>query len=138
VGSPYAINNDTRLDARQVFVIGGTGMRGVTALAAAISLPQGLADGSPFPHRNLTLFLTFNVILVTFVVEGLTLAPLIRALGLATTSGPDREEQEAHRMMLEATLAGDYFATVAAKRQDSTASDRMSEAQVKLSSIWSI
>ena len=102
----YLLNhNDTRPDARQVFVIGWTGMRGVIALAAAISLPQGLADGSPFPHRNLIVFLTFSVILVTLVVQGLTLAPLIRALGLATTSGPDCEEQEARRMMLEAALA---------------------------------
>jgi monovalent cation/hydrogen antiporter len=102
----YLLNhNDTRPDARQVFVIGWTGMRGVIALAAAISLPQGLADGSPFPHRNLIVFLTFSVILVTLVVQGLTLAPLVRALGLATTSGPDCEEQEARRMMLEAALA---------------------------------
>ena len=102
----YLLNhNDTRPDARQVFVIGWTGMRGVIALAAAISLPQTLADGTAFPHRNLIVFLTFSVILVTLVVQGLTLAPLIRALGLATTSGPDCEEQEARRMMLEAALA---------------------------------
>ncbi len=102
----YLLNhNDARPDTRQVFVIGWTGMRGVIALAAAISLPQGLADGSPFPHRNLIVFLTFSVILVTLVVQGLTLAPLIRALGLATTSKPDCEEQEARRMMLEAALA---------------------------------
>src|SRR5450631_1829404 len=68
---------------RQVFVVGWTGMRGVIALAAAISLPQTLADGSPFPHRDLILFLTFCVIFVTLVVQGLTLAPLVRALGLA-------------------------------------------------------
>ena len=66
---------------RQVFVVGWTGMRGVIALAAAISLPQTIVDGSPFPHRNLILFLTFSVIFVTLVVQGLTLAPLVRALG---------------------------------------------------------
>jgi Na+/H+ antiporter len=91
--------------ARQVFVIGWTGMRGVIALAAAISLPQTLADGSPFPHRDLVVFLTFAVILITLVVQGLTLPPLIRALGLANKIGPDCEEQEARRLMLEAALA---------------------------------
>jgi CPA1 family monovalent cation:H+ antiporter len=73
--------------ARQIFVVGWTGMRGVVALAAAISLPEVLADGSPFPQRNLILFLTFSVILVTLVLQGLTLPPLIRALGLAGAVG---------------------------------------------------
>jgi monovalent cation/hydrogen antiporter len=93
------------LGARQVFVIGWTGMRGVIALAAAISLPQTLADGSPFPHRDLIVFLTFSVILVTLIVQGLTLPSLIRALGLAAASGPNCEEQVARRLMLEAALA---------------------------------
>jgi CPA1 family monovalent cation:H+ antiporter len=97
--------NDAWPGNRQVFVIGWTGMRGVIALAAAISLPQTLADGTPFPHRNLIVFLTFSVILVTLVLQGLTLPPLIRALGLAAKSGPDCEEQEARRLMLEAALA---------------------------------
>jgi CPA1 family monovalent cation:H+ antiporter len=89
---------------RQVFVVGWTGMRGVIALAAAISLPQTVADGSPFPHRDLIVFLTFAVILVTLVLQGLTLPMLIRALGLAGNASPDCEEQEARRLMLEAAL----------------------------------
>ena len=97
--------NEAWLGARQVFVIGWTGMRGVIALAAAISLPQTLADGSPFPHRDLIVFLTFAVILVTLVVQGLTLPSLIRALGLAAAFGPNCEEQVARRLMLEAALA---------------------------------
>jgi CPA1 family monovalent cation:H+ antiporter len=80
-------------------------MRGVIALAAALSLPQTIADGSPFPHRDLIVFLTFAVILVTLVFQGLTLPPLIRALGLAAASGPNCEEQEARRLMAEAALA---------------------------------
>lgn len=65
--------------ARQVFLIGWTGMRGVVALAAAISLPEKLANGADFPQRNLIIFLAFSVILVTLVLRGLTLPPLIRA-----------------------------------------------------------
>jgi monovalent cation/hydrogen antiporter len=96
--------NEQPPSLRAVFVVGWTGMRGVIALAAAISLPQTIADGSPFPHRDLIVFLTFAVILVTLVVQGLTLPPLIRALGLAAPTGPDCEEQEARRLMIEAAL----------------------------------
>jgi Na+/H+ antiporter len=97
--------NEPPPNLRAVFVVGWTGMRGVIALAAAISLPQTIADGSPFPHRDLIVFLTFAVILVTLVVQGLTLPSLIRALGLAAPTGPDCEEREARRLMIEAALA---------------------------------
>ena len=80
-------------------------MRGVIALAAAMSLPQTLANGSPFPHRDLIVFLTFSVILVTLVFQGLTLPWVIRVLGLAETSGPRFEGQEARRLVLEAAQA---------------------------------
>ncbi len=90
--------------ARGLFVVGWTGMRGVMALAAAVSLPEMLADGNPFPQRNLIIFLTFSVILVTLVLQGLTLPWLIRMLGLAGTSGPDCEENEARRIVTRRAL----------------------------------
>lgn len=90
--------------ARQIFVAGWTGMRGVIALAAAIALPQTLANGAPFAQRNLIVFLAFSVILVTLVLQGLTLPPLVRALGLAGAAGPDKEEEEARRTILQAAL----------------------------------
>jgi Na+/H+ antiporter len=89
---------------RQIFVVGWTGMRGVLALAAAISLPETLADGSAFPQRNLIVFLTFSVILVTLVLQGLTLPPLIRALGLGGAEGHHSEEHEARKAMIEAAM----------------------------------
>jgi Na+/H+ antiporter len=91
--------------ARQIFVVGWTGMRGVVALAAAIALPETLADGSAFPQRNLIVFLTFSVILVTLVLQGLTLPPLIRALGLGGAGGENTEEDEARRIITSAALA---------------------------------
>jgi CPA1 family monovalent cation:H+ antiporter len=91
--------------ARAIFVIGWTGMRGVVSLAAALSLPAVLADGSPFPQRNLIVFLTFCVIVVTLVLQGATLPPLIRALGLAGTQGPNCEELEARRIVIAAALS---------------------------------
>jgi monovalent cation/hydrogen antiporter len=97
--------NDKRPGVRQIFVVGWTGMRGVIALAAAMSLPQILADGRPFPHRDLIVFLTFSVILVTLVFQGLTLPPLIRLLGVAETSGSKVEDREARRLVLLAAQA---------------------------------
>lgn len=63
-------------------ILGWAGMRGVVSLAAALSLPLLLMDGTPFPFRNLILFITFVVILVTLVLQGLTLPWLIRKLNL--------------------------------------------------------
>ena len=81
--------NEERLNARQTFVVGWIGMRGVIALAAAMSLPAMTADGRAFPHRDLIVFLTFSVILTTLVIQGLTLTPLVRVLRLDRHRGPE-------------------------------------------------
>jgi CPA1 family monovalent cation:H+ antiporter len=97
---------DPLAPARHVFIVGWAGMRGVVSLAAAIALPQTLMDGTPFPQRNMIIFLTFSVILISLVLQGLTLPPLIRALGVAgATSGPHPEEKEARRTILQAALS---------------------------------
>jgi CPA1 family monovalent cation:H+ antiporter len=88
---------------RAVFLVGWTGLRGVLALAAAISLPEQLKNGSEFPLRNEIIFLTFCLILATLVAQGLSLPPLIRALGLAG-SAHNSEELEARRRMIDAAL----------------------------------
>ncbi len=93
-----------RPTAAEVFVVGWTGMRGVVALAAALSLPLTLGDGRPFEQRNLILFLTFTVILVTVVLQGLTLPGLIRALGLVGTGGNRTEEVRARQSMLVSAI----------------------------------
>lgn len=63
-------------------LMGWTGMRGVVSLAAALSIPVQLADGTPFPHRNLVLFITFIVIITTLLAQGLTLPLVIRKVKL--------------------------------------------------------
>ena len=63
---------------REPLVLGWAGMRGVVSLAAALSIPLLISEGQPFPYRNLILFITFIVILVTLVFQGLTLPWLIR------------------------------------------------------------
>ena len=95
---------DNKPSVRAIFVVGWTGMRGVISLAAAIALPQVLANGEPFTQRNMIIFLAFSVILVTLVLQGLTLPPLIRALGLAGAANVESEEREARRSMAEAAL----------------------------------
>jgi monovalent cation/hydrogen antiporter len=90
---------------RYIFIAGWTGMRGVVALAAAISLPETLENGAAFPQRNMIIFLTFAVIIVTLVGQGLTLPPLIRALGLASTGASHDEEHKARQKILRAALA---------------------------------
>jgi monovalent cation/hydrogen antiporter len=89
---------------RAEFLVGWTGMRGVVSLAAALSLPEVLHDGTPFPQRNVIVFLTFCVIFVTLVLQGLTLPVLIRRLGLGHQSDQNPEEQDARRKILHAAL----------------------------------
>jgi CPA1 family monovalent cation:H+ antiporter len=95
---------EPELKPREVFVVGWTGMRGVLALAAAISVPEVLADGRPFEARNLIVFLAFCVIFVTLVLQGLTLPVLIRGLGLSGMTGMDPEEKEARRIVIKAAI----------------------------------
>jgi Na+/H+ antiporter len=85
-------------------IIAWTGMRGVVSLAAALALPRLTEQGSPFPARDLILFLTFVVILVTLVVQGLTLPLLIRALGVKDDMSIEQEERTARLKANEAAL----------------------------------
>ncbi|MEP7322563.1 MAG: Na+/H+ antiporter, partial [Saprospiraceae bacterium] len=63
-------------------IFGWAGMRGVVSLAAALSIPLTISEGHAFPYRNLILFITFIVILVTLVFQGLTLPWVIRKVNL--------------------------------------------------------
>jgi len=95
---------DRRPPARELLVFGWSGMRGVVSLAAAGALPLMLPNGAPFPQRSMIVFLTFSVVIWTLVVQGLTLAPLSRALGLTGVIGRNCEVEEAHRIALQAAL----------------------------------
>jgi CPA1 family monovalent cation:H+ antiporter len=89
-----------------VCLVAWTGMRGIVSLAAALALPMTLADGkSPFPARDLILFITFCVILFTLVVQGLTLPGLIRLLGMRQENAEAHEEALARREVAHAALA---------------------------------
>ncbi len=90
---------------RHVAVVGWTGMRGVVSLAAALALPLKTQDGSPFPERDLIVFLTFAVILATLVVQGLSLPPFIRLLGIKDDDSLENEERLARLAANKAALA---------------------------------
>ncbi|MFC6224468.1 Na+/H+ antiporter [Hymenobacter artigasi] len=90
-------------------VLGWAGMRGVVSLAAALSVPL-LANGQAFPQRNLILFITFVVILVTLVVQGLTLPLIVRFTKVADLEDRDPlEEQEASVRLHLRTAAVKYM-----------------------------
>ncbi len=89
---------------RELFIESWCGMRGIVSLAAALALPATIQSGAPFPHRDLIVFLTFAVIFVTLVGQGLTLAPLIRRLRLASDSSVVDEERRARVDMGRAAL----------------------------------
>ncbi|TGE05447.1 Na+/H+ antiporter [Hymenobacter fodinae] len=75
--------NETSPGWQGPLIIGWAGMRGVVSLASALSVPLLLSNGQAFPQRNLILFITFVVILVTLVFQGLTLPLIIRLTGVA-------------------------------------------------------
>jgi Na+/H+ antiporter len=85
------------------FIIGWAGMRGVVSLAAALSLPLTLDNGQPLPERNLIIFITFVVILVTLVFQGLTLPLIIKALKIREIDPMVPEELQETEIRLRLT-----------------------------------
>ena len=98
--------------ARNIFIVGWTGMRGIVSLATALALPLTLANGDPMPYRSEIVLITFVVILGTLVVQGLTVAPLARLLGLSNEDDSFEREQR---------LAREQAAQAAIKRVDEVA-----------------
>jgi CPA1 family monovalent cation:H+ antiporter len=130
--------------SRESFIVGWTGMRGMISLAAAISLPELLDDGTAFPERNVLIFLTFSVILFTLVAQGLNLPFLIRKLGLATKVGANGEERQARRHMLLAAITELHNLSKAAVSENSELlvdllhhyQDRLDEANIDSPQNW--
>lgn len=87
-----------------LFMIGWTGMRGVISLAAAIALPEAIANGEPFPQRNMIIYFTFAIIFVTTVLQGLSLPYIIHWLGMGQSTGRPVQEIEAREKILRASI----------------------------------
>ncbi len=91
---------------RTLTVVSWAGMRGVVSLAAALAIPEHLADGvTPFPGRDLVQLLTFVVILVTLVGQATTLGPLIRRLGVDLPGGMDDPHGETRARIADVAVA---------------------------------
>jgi monovalent cation/hydrogen antiporter len=91
----------TRL--RESVVLSWAGMRGVVSLAAALAIPVSL-PGNAIPLRDAIIIITFTVILVTLVGQGLTLPLVIRALGLGGDADEGHEESHARQELIEEAL----------------------------------
>ena len=88
---------------KAVTLISWTSMRGVVSLATALALPRTLASGVPLPYRTQIILITMCVIVLTLLVQGLSLAPIVRALHFEPEGQHHEEEQLARR---EATRRG--------------------------------
>jgi len=95
---------EPKLRKRELAIISWCGMRGIVSLAAALALPATLTNGAPFPYRDLIIFLTFFVIAMTLIGQGLTLPTLIRQLRVGSNWSIQAEQQRVRAAMSEAAL----------------------------------
>jgi monovalent cation/hydrogen antiporter len=105
--SRFITTADSRPGWRAPLVFGWAGMRGVVSLAAALSIPIYLSDGTAFPQRNMILFITFVVILVTLVLQGLTLPLVIKWVDLKDSDHLlpiEQQEIEIRKKLAELSL----------------------------------
>ncbi|HVF62706.1 MAG TPA: Na+/H+ antiporter [Casimicrobiaceae bacterium] len=102
-------------DPRQVFLVGWAGLRGSVTMAAALSIPLTLAGGEPFPERHLVVFLAASTIVLTLLINGLTLSWLVHAFRL-----PEDRVASRDRRIAEIALA--QAATAALEREIATVS----------------
>ena len=105
---------------RELVIMSWCGMRGIVSLAAALALPATLPGGEPFPYRDLIIFLTFVVIAVTLILQGLTLSPLIRFLKV----GHDWSTHDEHQ------IARAALGTAAANAIDKEATAAGADAEI--------
>jgi monovalent cation/hydrogen antiporter len=94
---PWVRRRERFPPAPNVTITAWSGMHGAVSLAAALSVPATLAGGAQFGGRDLILFLTFSVILVTLVLQGLSLPAVMRWVG-AAGDGSDRHEEKVARL----------------------------------------
>jgi monovalent cation/hydrogen antiporter len=91
--SPSLARRDPSPPWQSAFIVAFVGVRGVVSLAAALAIPLTTATGMPFPHRDLILAITFGVIIITLVGQGLLLPSTVRWLGLARNSADERQRE---------------------------------------------
>ena len=106
-------------------LLGFVGVRGVVSLAAALAVPFYTAAGTPFPQRDLILYVTFGVIIVTLVGQGLALPAVVRWLALPHDAEDERRREQ------DAEIAARLAALkVAQGRLDGLAADGETDPEV--------
>ncbi|WP_326759000.1 cation:proton antiporter [Streptomyces phaeochromogenes] len=113
-----------RVSHRSRIVSGLSGFRGAVSLAVALSVPTTLDDGAPFPDRNTIVFVTAGVIVVTLVVQGALLPPVVRWAHL-----PDDTTLQDETRLAETTATEEALAALDSLAADldasETATDRL-------------
>jgi CPA1 family monovalent cation:H+ antiporter len=104
-GGGLGLTDTVALSPRAAAVVAWCGMRGTVTLATALALPTGEEGGAPFPYRDLILFTAFAVVLVTLVLQGVTLRPLMARLRLRDDGSVQREARLARIETLRAALS---------------------------------
>jgi CPA1 family monovalent cation:H+ antiporter len=102
-----------------LFALAFVGVRGVVSLAAALAVPLTTEMGTSFPYRNLILFVTFGIIIVTLVGQGLLLPSVVRRLGLASHAADEHERERKAEL-----VARSEALKVAQRRLEQIAADR--------------
>jgi monovalent cation/hydrogen antiporter len=85
-------------------VLGWSGMRGAVSLAIALAIPLRTSAGAPFPQRAQVVFFSYAAVLITLVLPGFTLGPLVRRLGLQRAGERARRMAEARSAVYQAAL----------------------------------
>jgi len=111
----WAMGGDRPHGSRETFIVGWSGMRGVVTVAAALAIPVTVDSGQAFPDRDELVVVALTCVLVTLVMQGLTLAPLVRALGVGRG---DEDGAGIHELRERAARAG--LDAVRARVQDGT------------------
>jgi CPA1 family monovalent cation:H+ antiporter len=91
--SPRLRKRDPSPPWQAPFFLAFTGIRGVDSLAVALAIPYMLINGEPFPHRDLILFVTFGVIIITLIGQGTMLPYVVRWLGLAQLGKKEHKDE---------------------------------------------
>lgn len=133
IASYFITVADKNPGLRGPFILGWTGMRGVVSLAAALSIPATLANGASFPQRNLILYITFVVILVTLVLQGLTLPVVIRKIHIPQYN--DHLSEEETELLIREELAKDSLGYLTENHQEELESNLVLK---HLASHWEI
>ncbi len=95
---------DGPVGSRETLITAWAGMRGVVTVATALALPTLTDAGASFPSRDMVVFVALTCVLATLVVQGLTLAPLVRLLGVGSDVDVAREARVLRRRATTAVL----------------------------------